>query len=206
MRASVLASARAEAARGFRPVTCSNGVTAFCKVDILPPMGLKAPPRTPPRRGLDAFVLPRDSFTSTFDEHNAWHGSMPSLHPVAHPSVSGQPRGLTHSLSKGSFQLKAYKSGVLRPGARDVALDRTVTEFSDPSPSRTQRHLARVGYSALGEEWKQHVQAQHARQDRLDLRQYEKAMYAGRTRGIESHSLAHLTRMDSRLSASLAAL
>ena len=119
---------------------------------------------------------------------------MPKVHPA------GKPRGLAHSLSQGTFQLQAYKSGLLRPGTRDISTDRTITEFSDPSPSKAQRQLASLSYHTLGKDWQRRVQTENAQQDLACWRQYEKA---SRRRGLEAlteaRSFAHLTRLDARM-------
>jgi len=108
--------------------------------------------------------------------------------------------GLMHSISQGSFELQAYKSGMLKPSKRDPIVDRTVTEFTDPSPSKHQLALARATYSALGAEWGRRVEFENHQQDVAKWKQFERSMHF-RPRGMDSRTLGHLTRLDARLQA-----
>uniref|UniRef100_A0A7S2DL98 Uncharacterized protein n=1 Tax=Haptolina brevifila TaxID=156173 RepID=A0A7S2DL98_9EUKA len=105
---------------------------------------------------LDAFVLSRPGFVSTYDEHT-WHGARPSIHPHGKAPVVAPP-------FQSTFSINAYKHGLLKPSPKDTTVDRTVTEFVNPHPSRGQRTLAQKGFRALGEQWENHVQTQHANQ------------------------------------------
>jgi len=111
---------------------------------------------------LDALVLVRPKFTSTYDEHT-WQGAMPKLHPHAPLPDDFPPR-------QSSFSLRAYKRGNIKPSAMDPKIDRTVTEFMCPHPSRSQLKLAKETYSGLGREWGTHVQSMHEKQQDLDAR------------------------------------
>ena len=171
MQALLIASARHEAGK-----VLSNGISVQEYVRVEPRRQLINPPRKPPPRlGLDAFVLERPCFTSTHTEHG-WHGSMPSLHPCR------STRSLRSSQSQGAFQLQAFRSGLLKPASRDTLLDRTVSEFSDPHPSRQQARLARQSYAALGREWQDHVKGQHL----LELHQAERMAWRSHLRSCHT--------------------
>ena len=199
-RRKFLQSAREEAAsilpgglrvrpREMTPWRCSNGITVMQQVDILPCMK-PVPPKTPLRLGQNAFVLARPVFTSTQLEHS-WQGSKPASHNL--PSAS-----LGHSASQGTFEFRAYQSGILKPSQRDIIADRTVTEFSDPSPSKSQRQLARLSYNEMESDWRRRVQEMNQMQDEASWRQFEKSLHY-RPRHLDSRSLGQLSRLDSRL-------
>ena len=199
-RRKFLQSAREEAAsilpgglrvrpREMTPWRCSNGITVMQQIDILPCMK-PVPPKTPLRLGQNAFVLARPVFTSTQLEHS-WQGSKPASHNL--PSAS-----LGHSASQGTFEFRAYQSGILKPSQRDIIADRTVTEFSDPSPSKSQRQLARLSYNEMESDWRRRVQEMNQMQDEASWRQFEKSLHY-RPRHLDSRSLGQLSRLDSRL-------
>jgi hypothetical protein len=199
-RRSFLQSAREEAAsilpgglrvrpREMTPWRCSNGITVMQQVDILPCMK-PVPRKTPLRLGQNAFVLARPVFTSTQLEHS-WQGSKPAFHNL--PSAS-----LGHSASQGTFEFRAYQSGILKPSQRDIIADRTVTEFSDPSPSKSQRQLARLSYNEMESDWRRRVQEMNQMQDESSWHQFEKSLHY-RPRHLDSRSLGQLSRLDSRL-------
>ena len=95
---------------------------------------------------------------------------------------------------------------MLKPSRRDMVADRTVTEFSDPSPSKSQRQLAHLTYSAMGADWNRRVQIENQQQDLAKWRQIERSLHY-RPRRLDSRTLGQLTRLDARLQTrSLAAL